>query len=74
VPQAPESLRADVATIRRAAAARATRLARWRARLVPPSALVPGRTGLQHALDVFGWLDAAGLRIRGRIRQLGREA
>ncbi len=73
VMQAPGSLRADVTTIRRAVAARAGRPARWRARLAPPSALVPVRAGLQQALDVFGWLDAAGLRIRGRMHQLGRE-
>lgn len=74
VAMTPESLRADVTVIRRAVAARAGRLARWRAWLLPPSALVPVRSGLQHALDVFGWLDAAGLRVRGRVRQLGRES
>jgi len=73
VAQAPESLRADVDTIRRAVAASSTPPARWRAQLLPPSALVPMRAGLQHALDVFGWLDAAGLRVRGRVRQLGPE-
>jgi transglutaminase-like putative cysteine protease len=69
----PGSLRADVAVVRRAVAATASRPARWRARLLPPSAVVPVRSGLQQALDVFGWLDAAGLRIRGGVRQLGRE-
>jgi len=73
VAQAPESLRADVDTIRRAVAATSSPAARWRARLLPPSALVPMRAGLQHALDIFGWLDAAGLRVRGRVRQLGPE-
>jgi transglutaminase-like putative cysteine protease len=73
VAQAPESLRADVDTIRRAVAATSSPPARWRARLLPPSALVPMRAGLQHALDIFGWLDAAGLRIRGQVRQLGPE-
>ncbi len=73
VPQAPASLRADVAAIRRVIAADASRMARWRARLLPPSALLPVRAGLQQALDVFGWLDAAGLRVRGRVGQLGRE-
>jgi transglutaminase-like putative cysteine protease len=73
VARAPESLRADVDTVRRAVAATATRPACWRARLLPPSALVPVRTGLQHALDVFGWLDAAGLRVRGRVRPPGPE-
>lgn len=72
--QAPQSLRADVTAIRRAVAAAVGGPARWRARLLPPSALVPVRSGLQQALDVFGWLDAAGLRVRGRIRQLGRES
>jgi transglutaminase-like putative cysteine protease len=73
VAQAPESLRADVDTIRRAVAATSSPAARWRARLLPPSALVPIRAGLQHALDIFGWLDAAGLRVRGQVRQLGPE-
>jgi transglutaminase-like putative cysteine protease len=73
VAQAPESLRADVDTIRRAVAATSSPAARWRARLLPPSALVPMRAGLRHALDVFGWLDAAGLRVRGQVRQLGPE-
>lgn len=73
VAQAPQSLRADVTAIRRAVAAGTGRAARWRARLLPPSALAPMRSGLQQALDVFGWLDAAGLRIRGRVRQLGRQ-
>jgi hypothetical protein len=74
VAQAPDSLQADVAVIRRAVAARSSRPARWRARLLPPSALVPVRSGLQQALDVFGWMDAAGLRVRRRVRQLGRES
>jgi transglutaminase-like putative cysteine protease len=73
VAQAPESLRADVDTIRRAVAATSSPPVRWRARLLPPSALVPMRAGLQHALDIFGWLDAAGLRVRGKVRQLGPE-
>jgi hypothetical protein len=71
--QAPESLRADVTTIRRAVAAEASRPARWRARLLPLSALVPVRMAMQHALDVFGWLDAAGLQVRGGVHRLGRE-
>jgi transglutaminase-like putative cysteine protease len=74
VAQAPATLRADVTTIRRVISADASRPARWRARLLPPSALAPARAGLQQALDVFGWLDAAGLRVRGRVRRLGRES
>jgi len=67
-----ESLRADLSTVRRAIAAEAGRPSRWRARLLPPSALAPVAAGMQHALDVFGWLDAAGLRLRGRGGPGGR--
>jgi hypothetical protein len=74
VASAPDTLRADVAAVRRAVAAEASRPVRWRARLLPPSALAPLHAGLQHALDVFGWLDAAGLRIRSRVGELGRES
>jgi transglutaminase-like putative cysteine protease len=59
------SLREDSATVRRAVAREAGRMRRWQARLMPASVLVPVRAGLQHALDVFGWMDAAGLRLRG---------
>jgi transglutaminase-like putative cysteine protease len=65
----PGTLRADVGVIRRALAADATRGARWRARLLPPSAVTPALSGLGQALDVFGWLDALGVRVR----KLGRE-
>jgi transglutaminase-like putative cysteine protease len=60
------TLRADCATFRRALAHQAGRAERWRARLLPASMLTPIRPALQHALDVFGWMDAAGLRLRGR--------
>ena len=39
---------------------------RWRARLLPTSMLTPIRPALQQALDVFGWMDAAGMKLRGR--------
>jgi hypothetical protein len=35
---------------------------RWRARLLPPSSLQPARAGVQHALDVFSWMDLAAHR------------
>ena len=60
------TLRADCAVVRRALAGQAGRAERWRARLLPASMLTPIRPALQHALDVFGWMDAAGLRLRGR--------
>jgi hypothetical protein len=60
------TLRADGATFRRALAHQASRAERWRARLLPASMLTPIRPALQHALDVFGWMDAAGQRLRGR--------
>ncbi len=65
-PLASPTLRTDSATVRRALAHQATWLERWRARLLPASMLAPVRTGLQHTLDVFGWMEAAGMRFRGR--------
>ena len=59
------TLRADSAAVRRALAQEADWPARWRARLLPASMLAPIRPALQHVLDVFGWMDAAGLRFRG---------
>jgi hypothetical protein len=60
------TLAADTAVVRRALARVAEWTGRWRARLVPTSMLIPIRPALQHLLDVFGWMDAAGLRFRGR--------
>jgi transglutaminase-like putative cysteine protease len=60
------TLRADCATVRRALARQATWPERWRARMMPASVLAPLRTELQHALDVFGWMEAAGQRLCGR--------
>jgi transglutaminase-like putative cysteine protease len=60
------TLRADCAVFRRALVHQASRAERWRARLLPASVLTRIRPALQHALDVFGWMDAAGLRLRGR--------
>jgi transglutaminase-like putative cysteine protease len=60
------TLAGDSAAIRRALAREADWTGRWRARLVPTSMLTPVRVAMQHALDVFGWMDAAGLRFRGR--------
>jgi transglutaminase-like putative cysteine protease len=64
VPLSSQTLRADTAAVRRALSQEAPRRARWRARLLPPSTLRLVRPGVQHALDVFGWMDLAGLRIR----------
>jgi transglutaminase-like putative cysteine protease len=66
-PAAAAGLEADVVTVRRAVSRKVTRTVRWRARLVPASTLRPVRAGLQHSLDVFGWLDAAGQKIRSRV-------
>jgi Transglutaminase-like superfamily/Domain of unknown function (DUF4129) len=60
------TLAADSATVRRALTREADWTGRWRARLVPTSMLIPVRPALQHMLDVFGWMDAAGLKFRGR--------
>jgi hypothetical protein len=69
VPLGPGTLRADTATVRRALWREAGWPTRWRAWLLPASTLTPIRQGLQQSLDVFGWMDAAGLRLRDRIRQ-----
>jgi transglutaminase-like putative cysteine protease len=60
------TLRSDSAAIRRALAREADWPVRWRARLLPASMLAPIRPALQHVLDVFGWMDVAGSRFRGR--------
>jgi transglutaminase-like putative cysteine protease len=65
-PLAAPTLRSDSDAVRRALSRQATWTERWRARLLPASVLAPIRTGLQHALDIFGWMDAAGTRFRGR--------
>jgi transglutaminase-like putative cysteine protease len=70
-PLGPGTLRADTGTVRRAVSREADWQARWRARLLPTSTLTPIRRGLQQSLDVFGWMDVAGLRLRDRIRQHG---
>jgi transglutaminase-like putative cysteine protease len=63
-PADAESLRGDTTTVRRALARNVGRPQRWRARLLPASILDPVLAGLRQAPDAFGWLDAAGLRIR----------
>jgi transglutaminase-like putative cysteine protease len=56
------TLRADTDLVRGEVAARAGRLGRWRAWLLPPSSLRPARAAVQHGLDVFGWMDVAAHR------------
>jgi transglutaminase-like putative cysteine protease len=63
------TLRADVSSVRRALAQQASHAMCWRARLMPPSVLAPVSAGLQQVLDVFGWMDAAGRRVRGPARE-----
>jgi transglutaminase-like putative cysteine protease len=65
-PAASGTLRADVALVRRAVSKMSGRSARWYARLLPASALAPARAGLQHALDVFGWMDRITFRRSSR--------
>jgi transglutaminase-like putative cysteine protease len=60
----PSSLRSDVTAVRRAMASEATTMTRWQAWLLPPSCVRPALSSLTQALDVFGWLDAAGQRMR----------
>jgi hypothetical protein len=46
--------------------------ARAYATLLPRSALAPARTGLQAALDVFGWIDV--ITSKARRPRLHRES
>ncbi len=66
VPEPSGTLRGDVSTMRQAIAREADPAMRWRARLLPASMLAPARAALYYALDVFGWMDAAGQRLRRR--------
>jgi transglutaminase-like putative cysteine protease len=66
------TLRADGKAVRRGVARAVTRQQRWRARLLPASTLNPVGAWLREAADVFGWMDAAGLRIRQTIGGAGR--
>jgi transglutaminase-like putative cysteine protease len=66
-PGSAETLAADVLAVRGRVSASVTRPARWRARLVPASAVTRTRRGLAHALDAFGWLDVAAARTRSRL-------
>jgi hypothetical protein len=54
--------------VRQAIAREADGAVRWRARLLPASTLAPTRAALYYALDVFGWMDAAGQRLRRRAQ------
>ena len=59
-------LRSDVAVVRRAISRSCGLRARWTARIVPTSALVPARAALQHLLDVFSWMELLTTRARHR--------
>ena len=61
------TLRSDEQAVRQAVARSASRRQRWRARLAPTSTLAPVLAALREAPDVFGWLDAAGLRVRRSV-------
>ena len=60
-------LRSDVALVKRAMGRALGLRARWLARVAPTSALVPARAGLQHLLDVFGWMELATTKLLSRI-------
>jgi transglutaminase-like putative cysteine protease len=66
-PGPADSLKSDGQLVRRALARNASLAERWRARLLPASALAPVIAAARQAPDVFGWLDLAGLRIRRAV-------
>ncbi len=68
-PSPSGTLHADVVTVRGTISASVTKAARWRARLLPASAVDRTRLALSHALDIFGWLEVATARIRRRLPQ-----
>jgi hypothetical protein len=59
-------LRSDVAVVRRGISRAAGPRARWTARLLPTSALVPARAAGQHLLDVFSWMELLTTRALNR--------
>jgi len=65
-PASSAQLRSDTTLVRRAVGRASGLRARWSARIAPTSALVPARAGLQHLLDVFGWIELATTRARNR--------
>jgi transglutaminase-like putative cysteine protease len=67
-----ESLQSDGRLVRRAVARHVTGRQRWRARLLPASTVNPVGAWLREAADVFGWMDAAGMRIRRTVGGPGR--
>jgi hypothetical protein len=67
------TLRADVTEVRHAIAKASPMSARVAALLMPASALAPIRSALQHALDIFGWLDMIAPRLRRNHTPAQRE-
>jgi transglutaminase-like putative cysteine protease len=65
-PVASGQLRGDVTTVRRAMARTSGLPTRCLAVALPASVLVPARRGLAHLLDVFGWAEVIGGRLRHR--------
>ena len=66
-PAASGTLRADVTLVRRAVSRMSARPVRWSAKLLPASTLAPAAAVIQHALDVFGWMDR--ITVRGVRRR-----
>ncbi|HEY1917669.1 MAG TPA: DUF3488 and transglutaminase-like domain-containing protein [Streptosporangiaceae bacterium] len=57
----------DLATVRTAVGASVSAAVRWRALLLPASAVARLRRSLAHALDVFGWLEVAITRAASHL-------
>jgi transglutaminase-like putative cysteine protease len=65
-PVSGDTLRQDIAIIRHAIAASASRRARWRARVFPPSVVAPALIALSQATDAFGRLNVSRVPLRKR--------
>jgi transglutaminase-like putative cysteine protease len=63
----------DVATVRAAVSAAQSGRARWRARLMPQSAVDEIRRVLVHILDVFDWFGVVTARLKNRLPRMRTE-
>jgi transglutaminase-like putative cysteine protease len=67
------ALAEDVATVRAAVSTAARAGIRWRARLIPRSAVEELRGVLAHGLDVFSWIEVVTSRLARRLPRVKAE-
>ncbi|MGH3155699.1 MAG: transglutaminase TgpA family protein [Streptosporangiaceae bacterium] len=67
------ALAEDVASVRAAVSTRVRAGVRWRALLMPPSAVEGLRRVMAHALDAFGWIEVVTTRLARRMPRIKAE-